>query len=115
MIYYSVYYILFTIQQPRHIWPCDRFSRAMKTAQMAIAGTISRTRPGQAGESKPGPGEGGEPVASVVQAGGLAIAASVKMGRKCQQFLTSWLDRSIDGIPVKICRTADPNNSQNAK
>ena len=41
MIYYSVYYILFTIQQPRHIWPCDRFSRAMKTAQMAIAGTIS--------------------------------------------------------------------------
>ena len=57
----------------------------------------------------------GDPVASVVHAGGQDFVVSVKMGRKCQQFLTSWLDRSIDGIPVKNWCTADPNDSQNAK
>ena len=51
----------------------------------------------------------------MVYPGGQDSVVSVKMGRKCQQFLTSWLDRSTDGIPVINWCTADPNDSQNAK
>ena len=37
------------------------------------------------------------------------------MGRKVKSFLTHWLERTVDDIPVKSWCTSDPQNVQNAK